>query len=47
MFPLDLREHALFTLRNLLRDNPDNQAVVNQFKPMVEWDPEGRLKSTS
>lgn len=39
----DLREHALFTLRNLLQDNPQNQAVVDEFKPMVEWDNEGNL----
>jgi len=27
-----LREHALFTLRNLLHNNPENQAVVDTFK---------------
>ncbi|KAG8975804.1 hypothetical protein FRC05_005014 [Tulasnella sp. 425] len=38
-----LREHALFTLRNLLQNNPENQAVVDEFKTTVEWDPEGNL----
>ncbi|KAG8911589.1 hypothetical protein FRC01_005632 [Tulasnella sp. 417] len=38
-----LREHALFTLQNLLKNNPENQAVVDEFKPMVEWDQEGNL----
>jgi len=38
-----LREHALFALRNLLHNNPENQAVVDEFKPMVNWDNEGRL----
>lgn len=28
----DLREHALFALRNLLHDNPENQAVVDTFR---------------
>ncbi|KAI9511595.1 spinocerebellar ataxia type 10 protein domain-containing protein [Russula earlei] len=27
-----LREHALFALRNLLHDNPENQAVVDTFR---------------
>ncbi|KAG9044273.1 hypothetical protein FS837_008424 [Tulasnella sp. UAMH 9824] len=38
-----LREHALFTLRNLLQNNPENQAVVDEFKSMVKWDQEGNL----
>jgi len=38
-----LREHALFTLRNLLHGNLENQAVVDEIKPMVNWDPEGNL----
>ena len=28
----DLREHALFALRNLLHNNPENQAVVDTFR---------------
>jgi hypothetical protein len=28
----DLREHAIFALRNLLHNNPENQAVVNTFQ---------------
>lgn len=30
----DLREHALFTVRNLMRDNPANQAVVKEMGPI-------------
>ncbi|TFK51736.1 hypothetical protein OE88DRAFT_1712266 [Heliocybe sulcata] len=29
-----LREHAVFCLRNLLHDNPENQAVVNEIQPI-------------
>ena len=29
----DLREHAIFALRNLLHNNPENQVVVNTFQP--------------
>jgi len=28
-----LREYAIFALRNLLHNNPENQAVVNTFQP--------------
>lgn len=28
----DLREYAIFALRNLLQNNPENQAVVNTFQ---------------
>lgn len=35
---LDLREHAIFTLRNLLHENKENQAVVEELKPMGTWD---------
>jgi hypothetical protein len=28
----DLREHAVFTLRNILHDSPENQAVVDSFR---------------
>ena len=30
----DLREHALFTVRNLMQDNPENQAVIAQMDPV-------------
>ncbi|VDB88659.1 unnamed protein product [Peniophora sp. CBMAI 1063] len=33
-----LREHAIFALRNLLHENQENQAVVEQLKPMGTWD---------
>ena len=32
-FP-DLREHAIFTLHNLLERNPENQRVVDQIRPL-------------
>jgi hypothetical protein len=28
----DLREYAIFALRNLLHNSPENQAVVNTFQ---------------
>jgi hypothetical protein len=28
----DLREYAIFALRNLLYNSPENQAVVNTFQ---------------
>lgn len=30
----DLREHALFAVRNLLLDNPANQAIVTRMDPI-------------
>lgn len=39
-----LREHALFTLHNLLKNNPENQKVVEAIKPNAEWDDAGVLK---
>ncbi|KAH9888932.1 spinocerebellar ataxia type 10 protein domain-containing protein [Cubamyces lactineus] len=33
-----LREHAIFTLRNLLFENAENQAVVDAIKPVGRWD---------
>lgn len=42
----DLREHALFTLRNLLHENAENQAVVDAIKPMGAWDENGILRDT-
>ena len=32
-FP-DLREHAIFALRNLLEGNPENQRVVDEIRPL-------------
>ncbi|KAL5531612.1 hypothetical protein ACEPAG_4489 [Sanghuangporus baumii] len=39
-----LREHALFTLRNLLHSNLENQAVVDSIKPVGTWDENGVLR---
>ncbi|PPQ62894.1 hypothetical protein CVT24_006292 [Panaeolus cyanescens] len=39
-----LREHAIFTLHNLLKNNPENQQVVNSFQPSQEWDEDGVLR---
>jgi len=39
-----LREHALFTLRNLLLGNEENQATVQAIKPMGSWDENGQLQ---
>lgn len=39
-----LREHAIFTLRNLLKDNPENQKVVDSIQPSREWDDDGILR---
>ncbi|KZV72208.1 hypothetical protein PENSPDRAFT_742856 [Peniophora sp. CONT] len=33
-----LREHAIFALRNLLHENKENQAVVEELKPVGTWD---------
>ena len=30
----DLREHALFAVRNLMQNNPENQAVIAQMDPV-------------
>ena len=42
---LDLREHAIFTLHNLLKNNPDNQGFVDSVKPSQEWGKDGTLKT--
>lgn len=42
---LDLREHAIFTLHNLLKDSPENQQFVDSVKPSQEWAEDGTLKS--
>ncbi|KAL0580613.1 hypothetical protein V5O48_001438 [Marasmius crinis-equi] len=41
-----LREHAIFTLHSLLKDNPANQAVVEEIRPMGQWDENGVLRDT-
>ena len=41
---IDLREHAIFTLRNLLHRNLENQAVVDAIKPVGRWDEYGVLQ---
>ncbi|KAF9462934.1 spinocerebellar ataxia type 10 protein domain-containing protein [Collybia nuda] len=41
-----LREHAIFTLRNLLKDNLENQAVVEGIKPSEDWNKSEVLKYT-
>ncbi|KAG9089772.1 hypothetical protein FS749_001066 [Ceratobasidium sp. UAMH 11750] len=38
-----IREHALFTLRNLLHRNKENQDVVRELEPMGRWDENGML----
>ncbi|KAF8967697.1 spinocerebellar ataxia type 10 protein domain-containing protein [Flammula alnicola] len=40
-----LREHAVFTLHNLLKSNPENQKFVDSIKPSQEWDEDGTLKT--
>jgi ataxin-10 len=45
LFNLDLREHAIFTLRNLLENNRENQQFVHSLKPSQEWDDDGTLKT--
>ncbi|KAK0467260.1 spinocerebellar ataxia type 10 protein domain-containing protein [Desarmillaria tabescens] len=39
-----LREHAIFTLHNLLKGNPENQAIVQEIQPTGQWDENGVLK---
>lgn len=41
-----LREHAIFTLRCLLEDNRENQAVVDAIQPREQWDEDGVLRDT-
>ncbi|KAF7309646.1 Ataxin-10-like protein [Mycena indigotica] len=38
-----LREHAIFTLHNLLDGNAENQAVVDSIQPSGKWDDNGVL----
>ncbi|KAI9461490.1 spinocerebellar ataxia type 10 protein domain-containing protein [Boletus coccyginus] len=39
-----LREHAIFTLHNLLEDNEENQNVVNSIQLSERWDQGGMLQ---
>ncbi|KAF8757987.1 hypothetical protein RHS01_03524 [Rhizoctonia solani] len=39
-----IREHALFTLRNLLYKNSDNQRIVQEMEPMGKIDENGILR---
>ena len=41
----DLREHAIFTLHSLLKDNIENQRFVDSVKPSQEWAADGTLRS--
>ncbi|KAJ3732029.1 spinocerebellar ataxia type 10 protein domain-containing protein [Lentinula guzmanii] len=41
-----IREHAIFALHNLLKDNAVNQAVVEEIKPTGQWDENGVLVDT-
>ncbi|THU91515.1 hypothetical protein K435DRAFT_232145 [Dendrothele bispora CBS 962.96] len=41
-----LREHAIFALHNLLKGNPANQAIVDEIKPLGQWDENGVLQDT-
>lgn len=41
----DLREHAIFALRNLLQDNVENQRVVQELKPLRDFDKDGILRN--
>ena len=43
LFP-DMREHAIFALRNLLFGNAENQAVVEEVKPIGRWDEDKVLR---
>ncbi|KAH9479488.1 Copper transport protein 86 [Psilocybe cubensis] len=40
-----LREHAIFTLHNLLKGNHENQKFVDSVKPSQEWAEDGTLKT--
>lgn len=42
----DLREHAIFTLHNILKGHAENQAVVDAIKPAGEWGEDGMLRDT-
>jgi ataxin-10 len=40
----DIREHALFAVRNLMMGNPDNQAVIGEMSPIGVVGEDGLLK---
>ncbi|KAF9048221.1 hypothetical protein BDZ89DRAFT_1057796 [Hymenopellis radicata] len=41
-----LREHAIFTLHNLLKGNAENQSLVQEIQPASQWDEDGVLRDT-
>jgi ataxin-10 len=41
---LVIREHALLTIRNLMMNNPENQAVIETMDPIGMVGPDGELK---
>ena len=41
---VDLREHAIFALHNLLKGNKENQAVLHAIGPSESWDENGILQ---
>jgi ataxin-10 len=41
-----MREHALFALKHILANNPENQALVAALKPTGTWDADGILKDS-
>lgn len=42
---IDIREHALFALRNLLDSNVENQIVIDEIRPIPQWDENGVLSN--
>ena len=40
---LDLREHALFVVRNLMMNNPANQAIISEMDPVGAISETGEL----
>ncbi len=41
---VDLREHAILALRNILAGNLENQAVVDAVRPVGRWDEDKVLR---
>lgn len=39
-----IREHALLTIRNLMMNNPENQAVIGTMDPIGMVGPNGELQ---
>ena len=40
-----IREHALLAIRNLMTNNPENQAVIGTMDPIGTVDPYGELRA--